>query len=349
MYAASHHREVNQDRPFILHPTSIGSDEGDGGSFVMGIMDGHGTHGHLVAHLVLTELIQKIMVDPNSPFLDPYSYPYAPAKSRIHPEDPKVERWWVELYREMDQKIPPSIADDGGCTASVIAKFNSNDVIVANTGDSQTFIAAYRKPTRSVSGTQIMKENLPLNVTILYRSKPHKAHEPEELSRIEAAGGFVELPQVLFGEKMSSRVQVPVVMDNMHTTAIMSLAMSRSFGDAMAKKVGVIVDPTVELLHMEDLRKEYRDRIGNHTSDSRMHDRIQLFAVSVSDGLFDEVSMEDIAQHLALGLEGGAHGNSSLYQACEELIMKSSKAWWDKSNMFGQSYRDDISIAVHEL
>jgi hypothetical protein len=73
-----------------------------------------------------------------------------------------------------------------------------------------------------------------------------------------------------------------------------------------------------------------------------------MFAVSVSDGLFDKVPIEEIAQYLAVALESDDNGGS-LYKACEELITKSSNIWLEKSSMFGQSYRDDISIAVHRL
>jgi serine/threonine protein phosphatase PrpC len=146
---------------------------------------------------------------------------------------------------------------------------------------------------------------------------------------------------------MSSRVLVPII----NAGAIMSLAMSRSFGDALAKAVGVIVDPTIDVLRIAELRKHYKGGLGNDGTILLDHDEnesIQMFAVSVSDGLFDKVPIEEIAQYLAVALESDDNGGS-LYKACEELITKSSNIWLEKSSMFGQSYRDDISIAVHRL
>jgi hypothetical protein len=172
------------------------------------------------------------------------------------------------------------------------------------------------------------------------------------MARIESAGGVVELPQSFFGTEMSSRVLVPIMNFG---GGIMSLAMSRSFGDALAKAVGVIVDPTVDVLRITELRKQYKksSSLGNNNGtilpgENDNDDSIQMFAVSVSDGLFDKVPIEEIAQRLALGFESDGN-DGSIYKACEELIQKSSKIWLERSAMFGQSYRDDISIAVHRL
>lgn len=333
--------QINQDRPFIFHDYL--NSPRDAGHFVMGIMDGHGTFGHLVAQFVLMEFIRELLVNQ---FLVLFG--------KDMQDEHNYKRKWVELFQKIDQKLPKEMVDDGGCTASLIAKLSKDTIVVANTGDSQTFIVGYqKKPTMRNTEESLLSSSSStmtassLNVTILYRSRQHKAHILEERARIESAGGVVELPQSIFGTEMSSRVLVPII----NAGAIMSLAMSRSFGDALAKAVGVIVDPTIDVLRTAELRKHYKGGLGNNGTILLDHDEdesIQMFAVSVSDGLFDKVPIEEIAQYLAVALESDDNGGS-LYKACEELITKSSNIWLEKSSMFGQSYRDDISIAVHRL
>eukprot|EP00557_Chaetoceros_sp_GSL56_P011346 CAMPEP_0176478804 /NCGR_PEP_ID=MMETSP0200_2-20121128/1385_1 /TAXON_ID=947934 /ORGANISM="Chaetoceros sp., Strain GSL56" /LENGTH=610 /DNA_ID=CAMNT_0017874773 /DNA_START=113 /DNA_END=1946 /DNA_ORIENTATION=+ len=336
--------QVNQDRPFIFHnyylnktsPTMTMEKEGH---FVMGIMDGHGTFGHLVAQFVLMEFIRELLLVNHS-----WSGDGGGNNVDNHDElEHDQKKKWMELYQRIDSKLPKDLVDNGGCTASVIAKIRNDTIIVANTGDSQTFIVGYQRPknpnkldiTQSSSSSTTIMASSSLNVTILYKTKQHKAHIPEEMKRIESAGGIVEPPRTVFGTEMSSRVLVPIADSE---GAVMSLAMSRSFGDALAKAVGVIVDPTVDVLHITELRKRYQNgrRVGGNNGtmplshDDFDEESIQMFAVSVSDGLFDQVAIEEIAQVLALGFESDDKIGGSLYKACEELIEKVQISGWNK-------------------
>ena len=130
--------------------------------------------------------------------------------------------------------------------------------------------------------------------------------------------------------------------------------MSRSLGDAYSKRVGVIPNPTVDVFQIQDLRGiavnfALEGLNGEAIDDNNIEeDDVQLFAVSLSDGLFEYLEIEDIAQQLAESLEGGSKGG--LYNTCQSLILQSSRAWMKQTmERDMQLYRDDISIAVHRI
>jgi Serine/threonine protein phosphatase len=169
--------QVNQDRPFIFH--HFLNSPMEEGHFVMGIMNGHGTFGHFVAQLVLMELIRELLVNQLIGLL-------AKEVQEKHIVD---NHKWIELFQKIDQKLPKDLVDDGGCTASIVAKLSNDTIVVANTGDSETFIVGYQKKSvtmgeslssasfnnTTATNTTTSLSSL-LNVTILYKSKKHKAH-----------------------------------------------------------------------------------------------------------------------------------------------------------------------------
>lgn len=303
--------QINQDRPFILHQKNVG----DG--FIMGIWDGHGLLGHSVAHFALMELIRAKMSE---------------GESQAGNEASE----WNDLFKKIEAQLPNDFSRDGGSTASIVAKLGDEKIIVANTGDSRSIIVAYERTTGKESASAAS------NVKLLYQTRQDKADQPEEKARIEAGpnSGFVLMPQEVMGTMVSSRVQVAVPEMN----GFVSLAMSRSFGDQYAKRVGVIVDPTVGVLRISELKKSYLDESGRSGASDAS---VQMFAISLSDGLFDYIDIQEIAETLATSFETQVDG--ALYKACEGLIMQSSRQWMSFSQKIGQSYRDDISIAVQKI
>jgi len=108
------------------------------------------------------------------------------------------------------------------------------------------------------------------------------------------------------------------------------LAMSRSLGDQIGKKVGLIAEPTIDVLSIKDLVPPQK------------RNEVFLMAVSCSDGLLDFVSNTNVAQHLAENM----YKTSSLevVGACTELIMRASREWIKMG-----PYRDDISISISDV
>ena len=314
--------QVNQDRPFILH-------DQDSNNFIMGVFDGHGELGHSVAHFLLMDLIQ-------------YFY-------KRQQNDKNDARGWIDLFKMMNHKIPPRFSWQSGSTASIIVR-SSDELYIANTGDSMSFVVAYEK-SKVASAVDASDASLSSSVKIVYKTRRDKAHLPEERKRIESAGGDIQLPQIVFGGTMSSRVHYPIPGGFYY-----SLAMSRSLGDAFSKDFGVIADPIVDVFQIQELKtrievKEINTSLRSSGGVLRQEvdaNDVELFLVSLSDGLFDELEIEEMAQYLAFSLE--RHESGALYKACKDLIVKSSQLWTGVSVGRGtQLYRDDISIAVRKI
>jgi serine/threonine protein phosphatase PrpC len=109
----------------------------------------------------------------------------------------------------------------------------------------------------------------------------------------------------------------------------MALAMSRSIGDKDGAPLGVIPDPTIDKLDLTTIA----------TSD------LGLFAVVASDGLLDRLDEKQVAESIASSLFSSHAKKQTPLEACEELIMKSSRGWIAS----GMPYRDDISVATSIL
>ena len=116
-------------------------------------------------------------------------------------------------------------------------------------------------------------------------------------------------------------------------------------GDLDGRKVGVISVPTVDVLGIQSLKKEAKNR---SKSDNSLDD-IALFAVAASDGLLDFMKPIEVAQQLAHSLYYDKRNRNnpptSLQNTCEKLILKSSSIW----QSLGMQYRDDITIAVSKI
>ncbi len=83
---------------------------------------------------------------------------------------------------------------------------------------------------------------------------------------------------------------------------------------------------------------------------------LQFFAIAASDGIFDVLSPETVAEYLGQILFDNCRqgrmelqsGNClSLLDACERLIREASRLWMRDS--IGLQYRDDISIIVSKI
>ena len=130
-------------------------------------------------------------------------------------------------------------------------------------------------------------------------------------------------------------------------------------GDRDGRKVGVISEPTVNVLNIPSLLGKVKDSNNNHNemlNEDDKNENNELFAVAVSDGLIDFVQPIHIGQRLAQAMYHGPttvfssdddnDGNhTSLLEACEELIYESSNSWLN----IGMRYRDDITIAVGKI
>ncbi|KAL9179753.1 hypothetical protein ACHAXT_007723 [Thalassiosira profunda] len=310
----------NQDRALIANLYLDGAGENTRRTaLLMGIFDGHGTRGHETSHYVALNL--------------PSVFAGIMRQQKQQPpplsDDNVIKQGLIQSFLQVDEHEP--VKGTGGSTASVLLYPGSgHKVFIANAGDSTTLLASHSRS----KGTS----------TIVFQNKKHKPHMEGERQRIQAAGGQVMIPPGLVdgadhgGElQESSRVVIPDPSGN--PFGGLALAMSRSIGDFDGRKVGLIPEPAVEVL---DVSAQTQHLTPDQKEDT------EYFAVIASDGIYDMVAPETVAQYLGQSLyrANPASGVSPL-EACERLIRESSRLWMKASaNM---PYRDDITLGVSKI
>jgi len=100
--------------------------------------------------------------------------------------------------------------------------------------------------------------------------------------------------------------------------------MSRSFGDAFAKQIGVIAEPEIEHWH-----------IG-----ADQHDAYVFVA---SDGVWEYLSNEQVASIAGKCLSSGASARSTV----SEIIRVSEERW--KAEVQDEDYCDDITAVLFPI
>jgi len=301
--------QINQDRSIVVSPFWVGNERKENqqhshkrneSSRLLGVFDGHAPRGEVVSEYVVKEFPKML-----STKLDKLI-------PRDHPE--QIKKAITDTFVELDKKCPAEIS--GGCTASIILQRGSK-LYVANAGDSRSFLVVYRANSQTSD--------------IIYISREDKPNLQDEKNRIEKMGGEVFLPP--FG---TSRVLYTDPESNLTS----GLAMSRSIGDWAVGKLGVIPDPIIEVIDIEQVLNDQLKKTGALSSIDDVH----IFAVSATDGLMDYTTTEVIAQSLASSMydKEGPH----LLTALEQLIYLGA-AGWEKAKR--GTYRDDIAISVSEI
>lgn len=319
--------QINQDRSFVIS-SFLGEEKGAASGAtddlqarrLMGVFDGHATDGELVSEYCLSEL-PKILASKLS--------------ERLTDDLTEAQQGEVvvtalhETFLELDRTAPHG--ESGGCTASVMLQLGKK-LYFANTGDSPTFLCVHHSSSRTTD--------------VVYITREDKPSLPDERARVEAMGGKVWVPigggssRVLFTD--------PVTGDQT------GIAMSRSIGDRDVGKYGVIPDPTIDVIDLEELIQERMKKAAsgsvmnmfsfNRPSETPVDD-VHIFAVSASDGMMDILNPKGIARFLVPSLcqDSGEH----LLTACEKLISTAADGWQRAS--FDSRYRDDIAISVCKI
>jgi len=318
--------QINQDRAMVITPYHVGKENDDpagrrnhhdkkrnsSSSQLLGVFDGHARLGEQVSQYAVQELPNVL----------------AKKLDNIEPKDDpqQVKKAIIDTFIEIDRTCPAEVS--GGCTASVVLQRGSK-LYVANAGDSRSFLVVYRSSTESVE--------------IIYISREDKPHLADERARVEKSGGQVFLPPL-----GTSRVLYTDPDSGLQS----GLAMSRSIGDWEVGRFGVIPDPIVEVIDVDQVVDNLLSRDCQiPEEDEAMNaacfvssDDIHIFAVSATDGLIDFASPEVISQAVAFSLyhKDGPH----LLSALEQLIYLSASGW-EKAKQ--GRYRDDIAVSVAEI
>ena len=275
-------KKLNQDnffifREFLNNPLYL----------FVGVCDGHGIYGQNIS-FYLKENLPKNLMDG---FLQ---------KKVQNLEDVNiflfskiVDYIYQKTNKEMneDERIDSSFS--GSTSVSYI--FTPERFFCINVGDSRCIIGKFDKNTN---------EWTPMNL-----SRDHKPSDPDEKSRIIQNGGRVES---YMDEERNYVGPERVWLQNEDTPG---LAMSRSFGDEVAHKVGVIVSPEIYDYHFEEEDK---------------------FIIVASDGIWEFMSSDEVVEivkdfYLKNDLEG----------ALDYLYNESSKRWINKENII-----DDITVVI---
>jgi len=243
----------NQDRGIIVSPFRIPSQKvrsragANKTDLMVAIYDGHGDDGHKVSQYLQNNLHERIA--------DKLSTLYTWS-------DEIIKQALNETFLEMDRELPNDLGKTGGSTASVILRLGQK-MFFANVGDSLSFLAKY--------------DDINDETSILYKNRFDKPHLPEEKERIERMGGRVFIPQF----PINSRV---IAFDRIRHEMV-TLGMSRAIGDWFHGEVGVIAEPIVDVIDLDDVIQQ--------------NPNAQFFVVSSCDGLYDHRDKEFVAKRFA--------------------------------------------------
>jgi len=177
---------------------------------VFGVMDGHGTNGHMISHFVQEHIPKRT--------LQHFLPKEGPKKGWTQSVKGAFEEVSVELKKAMGDK-----ASSSGTTCSLACLSPHGDG-----GESWCLHSAFVGDSAIVYGRR--RPGGPWQARQLGES--HKPDREDELARIHAMGGQV-LPSP--GPRLPSRVILPSG----------GLAMSRAMGDFDGTKCGVISEPEV--------------------------------------------------------------------------------------------------------
>ena len=277
--------KINQDSYIVLPKVN------DIENFsIFAVLDGHGPHGHLVSKYVSQNIIDNIttnvLINSSKNVEDIYlslkKNDFAIIKNAFITAD--------ENIKNMDFDV-----DESGTTCVLLIILGTH-LICANVGDSRCILTYSENNDPELSELKV----LPLSID-------YKIAIPEERNRIIKAGGLVEQLKDSMGERAGPfRVFKP-------GKDYPGLAMSRSIGDAIAKKMGVIAEPGIIERNLNGGVK---------------------FIVLGSDGIWEFLSNEDVRD-----IGKVFYLNCEANDLCEELYSSSLIKW--KCN---DSTVDDITI-----
>ena len=245
---------------------------------IFGVMDGHGPQGHFVSQFASKFIPFQIMN-------------HREIKTLTDPEDIyqklKYNEYEIinQIFLETDNQLERVNFDatESGCTCVLVVHIGSH-IICANTGDS-----------RAILVLDSMGQN---NINDFYEvplSYDYKPEMPEEKQRIELCGGVVEQLKNKNGEGVGPyRVWVK-------EGGYPGLAMSRSIGDLIGKKLGVIPNPGILEYDLNESVK---------------------FIVVASDGIWEFISNEIVRN---IGKQFYKDKNPKGF--CQEIVKDAYKLW----------------------
>lgn len=273
-------KKTNQDNFFIYNNFNNNSNYA-----YLGVCDGHGLFGQDISGYLVNNLPQNMNNNVISKGIKNLSTEKITTLSEIFQET------FVQTNSALnvDERIDSSFS--GSTCVSLL--FTPTRVCCINVGDSRCIIGKF-------NGYEWKSKVL---------SRDHKPSEPDEMNRILKSGGRVEAYRDNFGNFVG-----PERVWNKQGDGP-GLAMSRSFGDEIGHKVGVVVDP--EIMEHYFLKED-------------------KFIVLGSDGIWEFIGNDEVVEIVKdYYLENNIEG------AIEHLYNEASKRW-----IMEEQVIDDITVIV---
>ncbi|CAI5495493.1 unnamed protein product [Closterium sp. Naga37s-1] len=307
-------------------------------SVLCAVMDGHGRFGHTVSARARDSFPSQLA--------HRLSVPHADGADATSPCDAAslcggyasvggahvAEQQWREAvcgaFEAVDRevKLHPAVDPLVSGSTAVVAMVQHGQLFLANLGDSRAVLARRARSPTSCGATSAADVALchaatsakPTHHQHYHQSDQpnchaleavaltadHKCSDPAEAARIRKAGGRVE---ALEDEKHVTRIWLPNEMAP-------GLVTSRAVGDFLLKGFGVICEPDVTVLPVED---------GDE------------FVILATDGVWDVLSHEEAVSIVAT--------SSSPATSAERLVTSAQEAWAVK---YPKARRDDCTAVV---
>ena len=281
-YSGQNIKKLNQDN-FFIFPNFLNNP-----SYIFaGVCDGHGIFGQNISFYLKENLPKNLMDGFFQKNIQNLQEIDIIELSQI------IDYIYRKTNNEMneDERIDSSFS--GSTSVSYI--FTPERLFCINVGDSRCIIGKFNKN---------INEWTPMNL-----SRDHKPSDPNEKLRIIQSGGRVES---LMDEEKNFVGPERVWLPNEDTPG---LAMSRSFGDEVAHKVGVIVCPEIFDYHFDEDDK---------------------FIIVASDGIWEFMSSDEVVE-----IVKDFYLRNDLEDALDYLYNESSKRWISKEKII-----DDITVII---
>ena len=245
---------------------------------IFGVLDGHGANGHFASQFVTKYIINRIKHNSLFRNLDSAKAVY----DKIRPNDFQII---TKIFIDADFQIKKQKfnVEMSGTTAVIVIQLDEH-IICANTGDSRAILVYGEANKNKLVNTKIFR--------LSYDAKPDN---PAEKKRIYENGGVVM--QVL-DENDEAIGPFRVWMKG---KTYPGLAISRTIGDADAKKIGVIPNP----------------QFIEYTINSKTR-----YIIACSDGIWEFISNEEVMR-----IANNYYIKNDPAGLCHELTNKSTALW----------------------
>ena len=256
---------------------------------IFGVLDGHGLEGHFVSKFCSKYIPYQIINNPEIKNLKDPDLIYLKLRSNNYHI---IQKSYIDCDNALS-KVTNFSSQESGCTCNLIFHIGKH-IICANTGDSRAIL--------------VHEENINN-----YKAKPlsidFKPEMIEEMNRIIISGGEVRQMKNDLGEGIGPfRVWKK-------GEGYPGLAMSRSIGDLIGKKIGVIPNPGI-------LEYELNESVK--------------FIVVCSDGVWEFLNNDEVKN---IGINFYNKNDPSKF--CHELV-NTSLNLWEKNDIVV----DDITAVV---